>query len=93
MHHFVQALDPYRHHVGTGLTFEDQPRYAPFEVAHCRGWVLVDPAFGEDVQPGVLAGGVVGGGGVGVFAGGGVGCGGGGGGVGERVGEVVGRFV
>lgn len=61
---------------GGGCGFENEAGYAPFEVAEGGGGVLVDAAFGEDVEPGVLA--------VGVGRGWGRGVGRGGGGGGAR---------
>lgn len=70
-HDELRPVDPHAHDVGTGFGFEDHPGDTPFEVPHYLVWVLVDFAFGEDVDPAVAAAGVEGWGGEGVLA---VGC-------------------
>lgn len=73
MHHAFVALDPDGNDVRTDVGFEDQPRDAPLEIAHCVVCALVDFAFGEDMDPAVPARGECSGGGEGVEAVGGVG--------------------
>ena len=85
-HDELGPVDPHADDVGAGLGFEDHAGDAPFEVAHYLVRVLVDFAFGEDVDPAVAPAWVGGWGGEGVVA---VGCvceGGGGEGVAGREG-------
>lgn len=58
MHDLIGSLNPHRHNIGARLGFEDQASYAPLEVSHAVVGFLVDFSFGEDVDPGVSAGGV-----------------------------------
>ena len=53
MHDLFVALNPDRDDIRTFVWFEDKTRDTPLEVAHCSMRVLVNEAFGEDVQPGV----------------------------------------
>ena len=70
-HDELRPVDPHAHDIWAGLGFEDHSRDAPFEVAHYFVWVLVDFAFGEDVDPAVAAAWIEGWSGEGVLA---VGC-------------------
>lgn len=58
MHHPLQPLDPHRHDVRAWLAFQNEARNAPFQVAHLVRRVLADFAFGEDVKPSMVSGGV-----------------------------------
>jgi len=68
----LRAIDPHSQDVWTGFGLEDHSRDAPFEIAHDLVGVLVDLAFGEDVDPAVATTGVEGRGWEGIEAVGGV---------------------
>ena len=70
-HDELGPVNPHAHDVRAGFGFEDHAGDAPFEVPHDFVRVLVDFAFGEDVDPAVAAAWVEGWGGEGVLA---VGC-------------------
>ena len=73
VHDRVVAFDPHGYDVRAFVGLEDQSGDAPFEIAHGTARVLVDAAFGEDMQPGVGVGAIGGGGGEEVGGVGGVG--------------------
>ena len=56
MVNLLVPLDPHGHNVRARIGFENEACNTPLEVAHCALRVLVHEAFGEDVDPGVLAG-------------------------------------
>ena len=57
-HDELGPVDPHADDVGAGFRFEDHAGDAPFEVPHDLVRVLVDFAFGEDVNPAVATAGI-----------------------------------
>jgi hypothetical protein len=66
VHYFLIAIYEDWDYFREGFGFENQSGDTPFEVAQRLLWMLVYATFGEDVDPRVLAGGVIGWGGKGI---------------------------